>query len=43
MAVVWAHCKTKMVYEPDEPKEEGEGAENDEPEVMSNHRSGRRD
>ncbi|KAE9397212.1 beta and beta-prime subunits of DNA dependent RNA-polymerase [Gymnopus androsaceus JB14] len=23
MAVVWAHCKTKMVCEPDDPKEEG--------------------
>ncbi|EGO19737.1 DNA-directed RNA polymerase II, subunit 1 [Serpula lacrymans var. lacrymans S7.9] len=31
MAVVWAHCKTKMTCETDEPKEEGEGAENDEP------------
>jgi DNA-directed RNA polymerase II subunit RPB1 len=28
MAVVWAHCKTKMLCEPDEPKEEGEGGEN---------------
>jgi len=28
MAVVWAHCKTKMVCDPDEPKEEGaEGEE----------------
>lgn len=23
MAVVWAHCKSKMVCEPDDPKEEG--------------------
>ena len=23
MAVVWSHCKTKMICEPDEPKEEG--------------------
>jgi hypothetical protein len=23
MGVVWAHCKTKMICEPDEPKEEG--------------------
>jgi hypothetical protein len=23
MGVVWAHCKTKMTCEPDEPKEEG--------------------
>lgn len=36
MAVVWAHCKTKMVCEPDEPKEEGEG-ENDEPEAKKGH------
>jgi DNA-directed RNA polymerase II subunit RPB1 len=28
MAVVWAHCKTKMLCEPDEPKEEGDGGEN---------------
>lgn len=27
MAVVWAHCKTKTVCEADEPKEEGEDAE----------------
>jgi DNA-directed RNA polymerase II subunit RPB1 len=27
MNVVWNHCKTKMVCETDEPKEEGEGAE----------------
>ncbi|KAI0063081.1 beta and beta-prime subunits of DNA dependent RNA-polymerase [Artomyces pyxidatus] len=31
MAIVWAHCKTKSVCEPDEPKEDGEGQENDEP------------
>jgi DNA-directed RNA polymerase II subunit RPB1 len=37
MAVVWAHCKTKMVCEPDEPKEEGEGTENEEPEVKKGH------
>jgi DNA-directed RNA polymerase II subunit RPB1 len=37
MAVVWAHCKTKMVCEPDEPKEEGDGAENEEPEVKKGH------
>jgi hypothetical protein len=29
--------KKKMVCEPDEPKEEGEGAENDEPEVKKGH------
>jgi hypothetical protein len=23
MGVVWAHCKTKMICDPDEPKEEG--------------------
>ncbi|KIM39097.1 hypothetical protein M413DRAFT_447445 [Hebeloma cylindrosporum] len=23
MGIVWAHCKTKMICEPDEPKEEG--------------------
>ena len=33
MAVVWAHCKTKTVCEPDEPREEGDGGENEEPEV----------
>lgn len=31
MAVVWAHCKTKMVCEPDDPKDEGAEAENEEP------------
>ncbi|KAA1468311.1 beta and beta-prime subunits of DNA dependent RNA-polymerase [Dentipellis sp. KUC8613] len=31
MAVVWSHCKGKMICDTDEPKEEGEGAENDEP------------
>lgn len=36
MAIVWGHCKTKMVCEPDEPREEGE-AENDEPEVKKGH------
>ena len=30
MAVVWAHCKTKMVCEPDDPKEEGADGENEE-------------
>jgi DNA-directed RNA polymerase II subunit RPB1 len=30
MAVVWSHCKTKMVCEPDDPKEEGEGGEREE-------------
>jgi hypothetical protein len=33
MAVVWAHCKTKTVCEPDESSEEGDGGENEEPEV----------
>jgi DNA-directed RNA polymerase II subunit RPB1 len=31
MAVVWKHCKTKMTCEPDDPKEEGEGQEQEEP------------
>jgi hypothetical protein len=31
MAVVWAHCKTKMVCEPDDPKEEGVDPDNEEP------------
>ncbi|TFK38673.1 hypothetical protein BDQ12DRAFT_683152 [Crucibulum laeve] len=30
MAVVWAHCKTKTVCEPDDPKEEG-GDDSEEP------------
>ena len=30
MAVVWSHCKTKTVCEPDDAKEEGADAENDE-------------
>ncbi|KAF8972572.1 hypothetical protein BDZ97DRAFT_1901130 [Flammula alnicola] len=30
MAVVWAHCKTKMICEPDEPKEEGADPDNEE-------------
>ncbi|KAF8170369.1 hypothetical protein BJ912DRAFT_1148858 [Pholiota molesta] len=30
MSVVWAHCKTKMVCEPDEPKEEGADADGEE-------------
>lgn len=28
IAVVWNHCKSKMICEMDEPKEDGEGAEN---------------
>ncbi|KAF9261934.1 beta and beta-prime subunits of DNA dependent RNA-polymerase [Marasmius fiardii PR-910] len=35
MAVVWAHCKTKMVCEPDDPKEEG--AEPDAEETKKGH------
>ncbi|KAK0440787.1 DNA-directed RNA polymerase II, subunit 1 [Armillaria borealis] len=31
MAVVWAHCKTKMTCEPDDPKDEGADMENEEP------------
>ncbi|KAJ7293955.1 DNA-directed RNA polymerase II, subunit 1, partial [Mycena rebaudengoi] len=31
MAVVWAHCKTKMVCEPDDPKDEGAEADGEEP------------
>ena len=31
MAVVWAHCKTKMVCEPDDPKEEGADPDTEEP------------
>ncbi|KAG1775061.1 DNA-directed RNA polymerase II, subunit 1 [Suillus placidus] len=31
MAVVWAHCKTKMVCETDEPKEDGVDGDTDEP------------
>jgi len=31
MAVVWAHCKTKMACETDEPKEEGAEGDVDEP------------
>ncbi len=31
MAIVWAHCKTKMVCEPDDPKEEGVDPDNEEP------------
>ncbi len=30
MSVVWAHCKTKMTCEPDDPKEEGADPENEE-------------
>jgi len=30
MAVVWAHCKTKMVCDPDDPKEEGADPDNEE-------------
>jgi hypothetical protein len=35
MAIVWAHCKTKMVCEPDDPKDEG--AEPDADEVKKGH------
>lgn len=31
MAVVWSHCKTKMVCETDDPKEEGVEGDVDEP------------
>ncbi|KAJ6577080.1 DNA-directed RNA polymerase II, subunit 1 [Mycena sp. CBHHK59/15] len=31
MAVVWAHCKTKMVCEPDDPKDEGAEQDGEEP------------
>ena len=31
MAAVWNFCKTKMICEPDEPKDESEGAEAEEP------------
>ncbi|KAG2066729.1 DNA-directed RNA polymerase II, subunit 1 [Suillus decipiens] len=31
MAVVWAHCKTKMICETDEPKEDGAEGDADEP------------
>lgn len=31
MGVVWNHCKTKTVCEPDDPKEDGADAENEEP------------
>jgi DNA-directed RNA polymerase II subunit RPB1 len=37
MAVVWAHCKTKMVCEPYESRE-GDGGENEEPEVKKGRR-----
>jgi DNA-directed RNA polymerase II subunit RPB1 len=30
MAVVWAHCKSKMVCEADEPEKDGEAAEGEE-------------
>jgi DNA-directed RNA polymerase II subunit RPB1 len=30
MGVVWNHCKTKTVCEPDDPKEEGVDPENEE-------------
>ena len=30
MAVVWAHCKGKMICEPDDPKEEGADGEAEE-------------
>ncbi|EIN13283.1 beta and beta-prime subunits of DNA dependent RNA-polymerase [Punctularia strigosozonata HHB-11173 SS5] len=31
MAVVWGHCKGKMVCEADDPKEEGDGQDGEEP------------
>ncbi|KAF7426730.1 DNA-directed RNA polymerase II subunit rpb1 [Pleurotus ostreatus] len=31
MAVVWSHCKTKMICEPDEQKDEADGADAEEP------------
>ncbi|KAJ7171702.1 DNA-directed RNA polymerase II, subunit 1 [Mycena crocata] len=31
MAVVWAHCKTKMVCEPDDPKDENADQDGEEP------------
>ncbi|KAJ7480001.1 DNA-directed RNA polymerase II, subunit 1 [Mycena galericulata] len=31
MAVVWAHCKTKMVCEPDDPKDENADPDGEEP------------
>jgi len=31
MAIVWAHCKTKMACEPDDPKEEGVDPDNEDP------------
>ncbi|KAJ7630347.1 DNA-directed RNA polymerase II, subunit 1 [Roridomyces roridus] len=31
MAAVWAHCKTKMVCEPDDPKDENADADGEEP------------
>ncbi|KAI0042209.1 beta and beta-prime subunits of DNA dependent RNA-polymerase [Auriscalpium vulgare] len=31
MAIVWAHCKTKTICEPDEAREDGEGADGEEP------------
>lgn len=30
MAIMWAHCKIKMVCEPDDPREEGVDPENEE-------------
>ncbi|ETW87772.1 hypothetical protein HETIRDRAFT_424453 [Heterobasidion irregulare TC 32-1] len=30
MSIVWGHCKGKMICEPDEPKEEGEGGDSEE-------------
>jgi DNA-directed RNA polymerase II subunit RPB1 len=27
MAIVWNHCKSKMVCDPDDPKEEGENGD----------------
>lgn len=31
MQTVWSYCKGKMICEPDEPKEENDGIDNDEP------------
>ena len=32
MAIVWSHCKTKMICEADDPKEEGEDQEREDAE-----------
>ena len=31
MQAVWNYCKSKMVCEPDEPKDENDGGDQDEP------------